>query len=799
MKISLAGLWRLHSPRFSELPVTVPGSVLTALLEHRMIEDPFYRENEAAARAWLYDDYTFSKTFRLTPPQLAATNYLCLDGIDTVAEVELNGRHIASLRDFHIPKRICLDNAALSEENELRIHFTSPYRYIEDYPDEGLFETYAVTQEKSPCIRKPNYMLGWDWAPDLADMGIARDVSILSTKLGYLEDFRHTCTFREDGSAQIDIELNVNRLCSGIIRAELSLNDNEAPYFDAQTAPLTEHASLSFRIKRPKRWNPVGFGEPTLYDLDFTLTGEDGENQRYHYRIGLREVEVDHSKDAIGTDFSVRINGKKVFLAGASYIPEDSLLPRITPERTRSLLEKVRDFGHNTVRVWGGGYYPTDDFYDFCDENGILVWQDLMFACACYNVYDEDFRNLIVEETTANVKRFRHHASVVIIAGDNECEDGVNGHAPERMEVYRVMNDEILTPLVQSLTDTYFIRTSPRSAERFQHQNDLEHYDTHYWRVWGDELPIEDYETICPRMLSEVGHGSFPALETIRTFAQEDEMSVASATMLHHQKRPGCNDRILKYVEAQYGTPRTFEDAVYLSQLTQAEAMRLCAEQLRRNRDVCNGMLYWQLNDCWPGITWSSVDYSGRLKALHYVSKRFFAPHLVSIADRGAELEVFACNDSPEDATYLLSAQVMRFDGTVLWEHAATVDTEAGSSRAAFRVPAPTEKDAVIFASLSLPDGTLLSQNFRQLKKDRDISYPIPQYTVEKLDDCRFAVTADVFTKYVYLRDDKTDAVFSDNFFTLRRNETKIIRTDRPVDPKTLQITSVNQICPPEA
>ena len=227
--------------------------------------------------------------------------------------------------------------------------------------------------------------------------------------------------------------------------------------------------------------------------------------------------------------------------------------------------------------------------------------------------------------------------------------------------------------------------------------------------------------------------------------------------------------------------------------------MRLCAEQLRRNRDVCNGMLYWQLNDCWPGITWSSVDYSGRLKALHYVSKRFFAPHLVSIADRGAELEVFACNDSPEDATYLLSAQVMRFDGTVLWEHAATVDTEAGSSRAAFRVPAPTEKDAVIFASLSLPDGTLLSQNFRQLKKDRDISYPIPQYTVEKLDDCRFAVTADVFTKYVYLRDDKTDAVFSDNFFTLRRNETKIIRTDRPVDPKTLQITSVNQICPPEA
>lgn len=793
MRVSLAGRWLLNSSRLTDLPLTVPGSVLTALLEYRLIEDPFYGENEAAARAWLYDDYTFSRTFSLTPQQLTATNYICLDGVDTVADVEINGRHIASLRDFHTPKRILLDNAILSEKNEIRVCFTSPYKYIEAYPDNGLFETFAVTQAKGPCIRKPHSMLGWDWGPDLADMGIIGDISILSTKLGYLEDFRHTCTFSEDGSARIDIELNVNSLCGGTIRAELSLDDKDAPFSAERTAPLAEHTAFSFRIASPQRWNPVGFGKPVLYDLNFTLAGENGETQRYHYRIGLREVEIDHSRDAIGTNFSVRINGKKIFLAGSSYIPEDSLLTRITPERTRALLEKVRDFGHNTVRVWGGGYYPTDDFYDFCDENGILVWQDLMFACACYNVYDDDFRDLIVEETAANVKRFRHHASVVIIAGDNECEDGVNGHAPERMEVYRVMNDEILTPLVHSLTDTYFIRTSPRSAERFRHQNDLEHYDTHYWRVWGDELPIELYETIRPRMLSEVGHCAFPSMETIRAFAREDELSAESPAMLHHQKREGCNGRILRYLADQYGQIRSFEDVVYLSQVLQAEAIRLCAEQLRRNRDVCNGLLYWQLNDCWPGITWSSVDYYGRLKALHYASARFFAPHFVSISDEGMEMGIFVCNDSPEDREYRLSVQVTRFDGTVLREHTASVFAAAGSSVRAISVPRPDEEDAVVFASLTLPDGTPLSENCRQLKKDRDICYPTPHYSFKKLDDCRFAITADVFAKYVYLRDEETDAAFSDNFFTLRPGEPKTIRADRPVDPARLQITSVNQ------
>ncbi len=795
MKMSLAGQWKLCSSKCEELSVTVPGSVLSALLEHKLIEDPFVGENEAAARAWLYDDYTFFRTFSLTPEQLEATNYLCFDGIDTVAKVELNEHVIADLRDMHTPQKILLDNGILSAENEIRILFTSPYKYIEAYDDQDLFETYAVTQPKSPCIRKANYMFGWDWGPDLADMGIAREVSILSTNLGCLKNFRHTVTFCDDGSAKIDLDIHVTCLCSGKIRAELSLDHTEHPFFACETALFSKalpYGTLSFRIPQPQRWNPIGFGEPTLYDLKITLTGESGEEQTYTYRIGLREIKIDNSRDEIGTNFSVSVNGKKIFLTGASYIPEDSILSRITPERTKKLLTQVRDFGHNTVRVWGGGYYPTDDFYDFCDENGILVWQDLMFACAAYNISDADFRKLITEETIVNVERFRHHASVFIISGDNECEDGINGHGAPKMENYRYMSEEILQPLMHSLTDTYFLRTSPRSAELFHHQNDLEHYDTHYWHVWGDEQPVELYETVYPRMLSEVGHSAFPCMDTVKAFAAEKDFAAESPVMQHHQKRPDCNGRILRYIREQYGEPKTFEDAVYLSQTMQAEAIRMVTEHMRRHRDICNGVIYWQLNDCWPGITWSSVDYFGHPKALHYASRRFFAPHLISMAAEDGKMAVVISNDSPEQADYTARVQVMRLDGTVLTENTLTASVPAGSCKAVQTVPVPAQPDIVVWATLMMPDGTVLCENYRQPKKDREVRYEKPHYTVKKLSACSFELTADTFTKYISLHSDE-ETEFSDNFFTLRSGETKRITTNRPVNPDTLQITSVNQ------
>lgn len=793
MKVELCGLWRMNSEKFKDIPAQIPGSVLSNLLAQGLIPDPFYRDNEATVRSYLYDDYTFSKSFSLTAEQLSKQNFLCLDGIDTVASVLINGQCVAELRDMHTPKKILLAPGLLAEENTICVSFTSPYRYIESYDDKGLFETYAVTQKKSPCIRKVNSSFGWDWGPDLADMGILREISILSTELGYLEQFRHHCTFLQDGSVQLAIETNVHCLRSGELRAELALHDTSNPYYACEGAEFSQEqpsAALVFRIPQPQRWNPVGYGEPTLYDLTLTLSCG-SETQTYSYRIGLREVEIDDKPDAYGTNFAIRINGNPVFLKGACYIPEDSILPRVTPERTRRLLQLVKDFRHNVVRIWGGGYYPTDDFYDYCDENGILIWQDLMFACAAYNISDEDFRNLIVEETTANVRRIRHHASVFLISGDNECEDGINGHGEAKMENYRVMSKEILVPLLHSLTDTYFLRTSPRSAEMFRHPNDLEHFDSHYWRVWCDDGSLDDYRSIYPRMLSEVGHQAFPHPDTIRSFAEEADLQAESPVMLSHQKQPGSNGRILNYVKEQYGIPASFEGAVYLSQLVQADAIGICTAQLRQHRDRCNGIVYWQLNDCWPAISWSSVDYAFRPKALHYASKRFFAPHFVSFAENGDELRIYVTNDSPETAYYTLIYAEQTFEGASLRENRMTVSVSAGQSMAAMTVRKPCGKNRYAYTRLESHDGSCLSEDCYQTEKDKNISYPKPTYRIRMPDAYTIEIESSTFVKGVMLSDN--DAIFSDNFFILRANSPKRITADRKISPDTLRITSVNE------
>lgn len=795
MRIDLNGEWYLNSPKYSNLQATIPGSVLSTLLAHHLIDDPYDRDNEAKVRQCLYDDYTLIRKFPLTQEQLTKHNYLFLDGVDTIAKIYINRVLVAELDDMLTRKRILLNNSILQPENEIQVEFTSPYRYIADYDDKGLFASYAVSEPKSPCIRKANYMFGWDWGPNLADMGIYRDIYILSTDLGYLEDFRHTCIFLPDGKVRVDVEANVKKHTEGTICAMLSLKEDGTDLRLENT--LSEHNTFSFTLDHPKLWYPIGFGDPVLYELDFEIAGICGESQRCHYRIGIREVVIDNSPDQYGTNFGVRINGIDVFLKGACYIPEDNILSRMNPERTVRLLKLVKDFNHNVVRVWGGGFYPADDFYDYCDKNGVLVWQDLMFACSAYNIWDDHFRNLIIEETTDAVKRFRHHASVFLIAGDNECEDGVNGHAKELMESYRVMSLDVIVPLMRELTDTYFLRTSPRSVEIFQHQNDTDHYDTHYWAVWCGEKDLEEYQKVCPRMLSEVGHQSFPLMDTICRFTEEKDRELLSPVMLHHQKQPGSNTRILNYVKKRYGTPVRFEDLVYLSHLVQGEAIKICVEHLRRNRYRCNGAIYWQLNDCWPVTSWSSIDYYFGIKALHYFSKKFFAPYLISAEEKEGQLSVNVSNDMAQDLDCRIIYQYLTCDGRILARKEISEAVKKTASEDVLVMQTPfdgKQNDTLVYVRLESCDGTLLSENFYQHTKDKDICYHKPHFSLKKISNDSFEITADTFVKNVYIQCENSDVVLSDNYFHLLKAQPRIITANMPVDLETIRITSVNQV-----
>lgn len=795
MKIDLNGQWKLSSSQYSQLDAAVPGSVLSTLLAHNLIPDPFYGENEKQVRQCLKEDYTFQRTFTLTKKQLGKHNYLFLDGVDTLARVYINDVLIAELFDMHTRKRILLDNGILAETNEIRIQFSNVYDYIENYPNKESFRTFAVTHPNGPVIRKSHHMLGWDWGPNLADMGIYRDIYILSTDLGYLESFRHKCTFLPDGRVRIDVQTQAVCHTPGKLAATLSL-DADGTCLQAKQ-PLMESGKVTFMLENPTRWYPIGFGEPTLYDLTFDLTAENGESQQYTYRIGIREVEIDNSPDEYGTNFCVRINGEKVFLKGSNYIPEDNILSRCTKERTLRLLQLVKDFNHNVIRVWGGGYYPDPWFYDYCDENGILVWQDLMFACASYNIHDEHFKNLIVEETIDAVKRFRHHASVFYIAGDNECEDGVNGHEPELMEQYRIMSQEILVPLMKTLTDTFYAYTSPHSKVMYCMQNDHDHFDTHYWGIRDAKLPLEHFKEVYPRMLSEVGWESLPMQDTNLTYARQEDMALDSAVMLSHEKRPGGNKTVEHYVHTRYGQPETFEEFVYLQNLVQGDAIKMATEHLRTSKFRCNGIMYWQLNDCWPGLSCSSVDYHYGLKALHYFSKKFFAPHLIVADEREGKLIVSVANDTPKAESYRVLYRYMNFAGQLLDEKQLTVQVEKTEDGDVLVMDSPFGEDAedkLVYVQLSDLQGNPLSENFYQHCLDSEIHYPAADIQVKAIDEYTVEITADTFVRNVFLQCGGTDRIFSDNFFNLIKGERKIITSTEKLDVNKLTVMSVNQV-----
>lgn len=794
MKIDLCGNWILSSRKYKDIEAKVPGSVLGALLNHNLVPDPYYRDNEAKVREYLYDDCIFRRTFTLPRECLGKTNRLMINGIDTVADIYINGQCIASVRDMHLRKRVLLDNSLLREHNEIEVKITSPYRYINEYDDKGKFITFAETEPKSPCIRKANYMFGWDWGPNLADMGIHKDIYILSGNIGYLKDMKHEYAFNEDGSVIVRVQTDYEKDGDGTLTAALSC-ESDGTYLKNE-APLQEKNEFTFALHAPKLWYPAGFGEQPLYHLDFCVRTEQGETKEYRYRIGVRKIEIDDREDEYGRNFAVYVNGKKVFIKGSNYIPQDNILERVTPERTRRLLNLVRDFNHNAVRVWGGGYYPEDEFYDICDELGLLVSQDIMMACAGYNADDENFVSLLREETADAVKRFRHHACVYMINGNNECEDQIMSVGEAYMQRYAKLSTEVIDPTVKKETNIYYLPSSPSSGKLFDCPQDMNRLDMHYWEVWHRLKPFDAYKEIYPRMLSEFGCQSMPPYDTILGYAREDELDLFSPVMAHHQKNHTCNDKILHYAQELYGKPKDFRDLVYLSMLAQAEGIKTCVEHLRRNKPRCNGALYWQLDDCWPGQSWSSVDYNFGLKALHYYSRRFYAPYLISIDDCGKTVKINVSNDTAERGEYRVIYKYMNFDGEVLDVKAVSVFVDEASCSDVLEIATPfvsNGADKLIYAELRDARGNFLSENFYQKSKDKDVKYAVPKLTVEKIDERSFSVVSDTYTKGVYIEPHDNEAVLSDNYFNLLKGQKKIITAAVPLNFDILEITTLNQ------
>lgn len=631
--ISLGGIWQLCRADHAEpaLEARVPGSVYAAYLHAGAMENPYWRDNEDQALAMMEHDYIFSRTFTLSAEDCSGSALLLqCEGLDTVADVSVNGKPVFSCDNMH---RIWVHDVlplVHPGENEIAVYFHSPTRTIRERYAENPAGGSPDAMKGFPLLRKAHCMFGWDWGPRLPDAGIWRNISLLAVDRARLVSV-HVRQKHENGKVTLTFSPETESYAAGELTCSYTVTAPDGTAFVSTGEPIV--------VENPQLWWPNGFGEQPLYKVEAVLFCDGKEQDTWSARIGLRTVTMKREKDQWGESFETCVNGVSIFAMGADYIPEDNILSNITLERTRALIADCKAANFNAIRVWGGGYYPDDWFYDACDEAGLLVWQDFMFACAVYNLTPE-FEENIRAEFIDNIRRLRHHASLGLWCGNNEMEMFVEsreyGCTPAQASDYIKMYEYILPQVLRQYDpDTFYWPASPSSGGGFDEPNSPDRGDVHYWDVWHGNKPFTEYRKFFFRYASEFGFQSFPCLKTVETFTLPEDHNIFSYIMEKHQRNNAANGKIMNYLAQTFQYPGDFDTMLYASQLLQAKAIRYGVEHWRRYRGRCMGAIYWQLNDCWPVASWSSIDYDGRWKALHYAAKKFFAPVLLSCCEEG--------------------------------------------------------------------------------------------------------------------------------------------------------------------
>ncbi len=807
--IQLNGTWTMSCEELKcQIPATVPGSVYLDLLQSDIIPDPFYGDNEYLVREYMNYDYTYERTFYIDHELLRENkNFLVFQGIDTLGEIYLNEQLIATTDNMHRTYRFPVDKELKPGENKIKVVLKSCLQYIKEKESACPYKLQQASDAVSGYIhlRKGSSMFGWDWGPQLPDAGIWRDVFIESISAGRIQDILIQQKHLLDMVVlDIDIEIE-NQIEKEQLKLDLQLIDPNGNFtFNYKQIDLDE--LLEFNISNPKLWYPIGYGPQHLYTLVVTLTYNDILIEQKQLRFGLKEIVLDQTKDKWGESFTFIVNGIPFFGKGSNYIPEDNLLSRNTKEKTRDLLQSAIDANHNMIRVWGGGIYPEDYFFDLCDEMGILIWQDLMFACSVYNMEDQALVDTMKEEIIDNLIRMRHHPSIALICGNNENEMAIESwHVPslkKSKEFYIQQYIELIPPLVEKyFPGVAYWRSSPASKTLFKDTNSDGTGDMHYWGVWHNNEPITWYRLYFPRFMSEFGLQSFPELRTVSTFAKEEEFNIFSYVLEQHQKNKTANSKILNYVGKMFRYPKDFDSLLYVSQLIQAEGIRYGVEHWRRNYGRVMGILYWQLNDCWPVASWSSIDYYHRWKALHYHSKKFYQPVLISFEETGKEAKVFITNDTLQPKNGIVNLYWMDFDGKILWEYHKEVSIKAQSSEQIETVRLTESKkqmSELVLVSEFVQGDEVISSNMVSFLPDKYLNLRTPNYKIEiqTIDDLTaIDLTSDTFTKYVELKLEEEDNHFSDNYFHLLPNQPKriLVKTNLNLieHPEQIQIRSL--------
>jgi len=781
------------------LPAVVPGCVHQDLRRAEKIPDLFWGANENEVQ-WIEEhDWEYRATFFVPADLLTEENVeLVADGLDTVATVRINGRLVGRGDNMFVGYRWAVKNLLKPGANEITIRFDSALEYIRTHRTGHQPREFNDPVGRSQVIRKQQCQFGWDWGPRFVTAGIWRDLQLEGWSNNRIESVRLTQQHAPDGSVTLRLAPELATRETGIAcHHRLTLN----------SIVVAEGTGTKIRVEHPQLWWPNGQGAQPLYTLEIEILHADGSTLgRWMRRIGLRTIALDRHADAGGETFQFVVNGRPIFAKGANWIPAHSFVAGLTREQYARDLHSAVDAHMNMIRVWGGGIYESEAFYDLCDELGLLVWQDFMFACAIYPG-DAAFFRSIQTEAEQQVRRLRHRASLALWCGNNEIES-LNGDLlkqPVLRRNYDALFHRLLPTVVarhDSVTD-YWPSSPYRSDGDHTPAAGEKRGDTHFWDVWHARHPVKDYEKWRFRFCSEFGMQSYSSTETQATFCPADDPNVFGASMENHQKNRAGNQIILDYVSRRYRFPKSQDDLIYLSQLNQAYCMQVGVEHYRRLLPHCMGALYWQLNDCWPVTSWSSIEFTGKWRALHHVARRFFAPALVSAHVPGdestlignyrrsnvGEVHLYTVYDRPSPARGVLRWDLFHLDGRKLLSGRKAVALRYGESvnqktLDLTRQLARHSRDWVYLRIALDIDGRCVSEDSVFLTPPRFIALPRARVKVgiEFMTPqlARITFTASAFQHRFVFELTGIAHRCSDNYFELFPGEPKTIEVELP-------------------